>query len=248
MGTLYRLDFANGKSYIGITTKAPEKRLEGHRRSTKYSDLAVHRAWRKHGEPTMRVMAIIEDADLAATEIRAIAAYGTLVPNGYNLGPGGDMSPMLNPIVAAKVSATNKGMAAAFKGPHSKEAKAKQRAAKLGRKLTAEHRAKIAAAGIGRMPTEATRAKLSAVHAGKPKSAEHRAKIASTLTQPAAPVFEPVALAHKAKNGRTLWSTCKHGHVLEGENLRITTEGKYTKRRCVECCRLRQQEHRAKKR
>lgn len=38
---------------------------------------------------------------------------------------------------------------------------------------------------------------------------------------------------------------CKHGHELSGENLKVITEGKYTKRRCIECGRLRQQKYRA---
>jgi hypothetical protein len=41
------------------------------------------------------------------------------------------------------------------------------------------------------------------------------------------------------------WTHCKHGHELAGENLRIITEGKYTKRRCVTCGRDRQRKHRA---
>lgn len=39
-------------------------------------------------------------------------------------------------------------------------------------------------------------------------------------------------------------STCKHGHLLEGDNLKITHEGKYTKRRCIECGKLRQRKYR----
>lgn len=41
------------------------------------------------------------------------------------------------------------------------------------------------------------------------------------------------------------WTHCKSGHPLVGENLRMITEGKYTKRRCVECGKLRQRKHRA---
>ena len=36
------------------------------------------------------------------------------------------------------------------------------------------------------------------------------------------------------------WTHCKHGHELLGDNLKIVQEGKYTKRRCVECGRQRQ--------
>lgn len=33
------------------------------------------------------MLAVLEDRELASTEIRAIAAYGTLAPNGYNMTP-----------------------------------------------------------------------------------------------------------------------------------------------------------------
>lgn len=45
---------------------------------------------------------------------------------------------------------------------------------------------------------------------------------------------------------RKFWTHCSHGHQLEGDNLRIIQEGKYAKRRCVECSRLRTAKYRAK--
>lgn len=39
--------------------------------------------------------------------------------------------------------------------------------------------------------------------------------------------------------------TCAAGHLLAGANLRVITEGKYTKRRCLECAKMRQRKHRA---
>jgi hypothetical protein len=45
---------------------------------------------------------------------------------------------------------------------------------------------------------------------------------------------------------KALWSHCKNGHELAGDNLWITHEGKYEKRRCRECNRLRQAKYKAK--
>lgn len=45
---------------------------------------------------------------------------------------------------------------------------------------------------------------------------------------------------------RRNWTHCSHGHLLDGPNLRLVTEGKYEKRRCLECGKLRQRKHRAK--
>ena len=150
MGHLYRLDFPNGKSYVGITTKTPEERFAGHKKfSAGKSSLAIHKAWRKHGEPQLVVLAVLEDADLPAAEIRAIKAFNTLVPNGYNLALGGQMCPLLNPVVAAKVSASMMGNKSS-----------------IGRKLSEEHKDKIRSAnkgnknGLGTKRSEETKTRM----------------------------------------------------------------------------------------
>lgn len=51
----------------------------------------------------------------------------------------------------------------------------------------------------------------------------------------------------KAKRPWKLGPKCSHGHELSGDNLIIAHEGKYEKRRCRECIKLRMRKHRAKK-
>jgi len=190
---------------------------------------------------------IADDSDLPALEIKAIKVFATLAPNGYNLSYGGDTSPMLNPIVAAKVSAALKGRPALFKGrTHTEESKQKQREAKLGKLLTAEHRAKISAAGMGKSSNEETRLRISIANSGKPRSTEYRKKISDTLTKKPMAITETMLLEQRGLNNKRLWSTCKHGHDLSGKNLTITYEGKYQKRRCVECGRMRTRKYRNK--
>lgn len=139
MGELYKLDFANGKSYIGITTKTAKHRFDCHRRDAESgSSYAVHQAWRKYGEPKLVVLAVVEDKDLAETEIRAIKAFGTLNPAGYNMTPGGEESPMLVSEIKAKL---------------------------VGIKRSDETKAKLSAAKKGSM-SEAHRQKLKDVHSG----------------------------------------------------------------------------------
>lgn len=169
MGQLYKLDFANGKSYIGITTRSAEERLHGHRarcRSNKGGDAALYHAWRKHGEPVLTVLAVVEDKDLAETEIRAIKAFNTLVPNGYNVTAGGDTSPMVLPQVAAKVSATKSGV------PLSEDHKAALSVAQRGKPRPA-----LSAALTGKKASDDTRAKMSASAKAHKKSPEHIAKL-----------------------------------------------------------------------
>jgi hypothetical protein len=45
---------------------------------------------------------------------------------------------------------------------------------------------------------------------------------------------------------KSLWTHCKNGHELAGDNLWTIHEGKYEKRRCRECSRLRQSKYKAK--
>jgi hypothetical protein len=108
---LYKLVFASGKSYIGQTVRTMHKRLAQHKAETaKGSPLAVHCAWRKHGEPVVLVLAEYQTHDeLHAAEIAAIAEHGTLTPNGYNVALGGETSPALRPEVAAKIGLKSLG-------------------------------------------------------------------------------------------------------------------------------------------
>jgi predicted GIY-YIG superfamily endonuclease len=169
MGELYRLDFANGKSYIGITTRSARERFNGHRsrcRSNKGGDAALYHAWRKHGEPKLVVLAVVEDRDLPETEVRAIKAFSTLVPNGYNVTEGGDTSPMVLPEIAAKVSATKSGVSL------SEGHKASLSAAQRGKP-----RPGLSVALTGKKASDETRAKMSASAKAHKKSPEHIAKL-----------------------------------------------------------------------
>ncbi len=170
MGELYRLDFANGKSYVGITTKRSSQRFFKHRRlglgGGRRSLTPLYNAWKKHGEPKLVVLAILEDKDLAETEVRAIKAYGTLYPNGYNLTEGGEVSPMTNALVVQKVRQT-------LATPASKA----KRSATQKLLCTEEERQVRSRRLKGRSLAEETKKKLSVSHTGKTQSEESRKKI-----------------------------------------------------------------------
>src|SRR5258707_2123341 len=104
---IYRLTFASGKSYIGQTVRALETRMVAHRtQARRGSLLAVHCAWRAHGEPLIEVLGQYDNIEaLHAAEITAIQECGTLSPGGYNVSYGGDTAPSTRPEVAAKISA-----------------------------------------------------------------------------------------------------------------------------------------------
>ncbi len=94
MGALYLISGPGSKQYVGITLREPslrevEHKTWGLRRGTSY----LHRAIRKHGAAafSMRVLVIADDWPyLCELERRAIVAYGTKAPVGYNATDGGD--------------------------------------------------------------------------------------------------------------------------------------------------------------
>lgn len=102
-GTLYRLDFASGKSYVGVTTKTAHERFADHQKTVSLGGpWAVYQAWRKYGTPKLVVLAIVSRSVLKIVEQRAVAAFGTFAPHGYNMTPGGDFNPMDVPEIRAK--------------------------------------------------------------------------------------------------------------------------------------------------
>lgn len=106
MYKVYKLTFSSGKSYIGQTSRKMITRITQHRQSARTGSLlAVHCAWRMHGEPVVEVLAEVDSQEaLHAAEIEAISRFNTMVPFGYNLSIGGDTAPSKNAEVAAKIS------------------------------------------------------------------------------------------------------------------------------------------------
>jgi group I intron endonuclease len=170
MGELYKLAFPNGKCYIGITTVGVARRYQSHKDAVrKGRQTKLYNAWRKHGAPVMTVLAVLEDSELAAAEARAVAAYDSFGPRGYNSTPGGDVSPMLTPGVVAK-------MKLAMQTP---EARARSSEARKGKAASSCARANMSAAHKGKTHSKETRSKMSAAHKGKLLSPETRARISA---------------------------------------------------------------------
>lgn len=161
MGTLYKLTFSNGKEYIGITRQPFRVRLGEHRKVVRAGKgHLVHRAWREHGDPTIQILAIVEDGDLSATEVRTIQVFGTKHPTGYNLTNGGE---------------------GVVGFPCSEETKQKLRALNLGKRHSEESKRLMSLAQMGRPCADDTRKKISAANKGKGigrfVSAETRRKV-----------------------------------------------------------------------
>ena len=195
MGELYKLSFPNGKAYVGKGAGAngARCRFEAHmyhaaRPDTNTGKFAVYRAWRKYGAPTLTVLAVIEDNLLGETEIKAIEAFKTRVPDGYNMTIGGEgiVGLIRTPEHSAKIGLKQKGRIKSVKEI------AKIRAAMLGRKHTPEARVKIGMASRGISPETRAKigegarnrppevwAKIIAALKGRPVSLKTRARISA---------------------------------------------------------------------
>lgn len=115
MGCLYRLEFSNGKCYIGITQSTAEFRWRaGHVRDAELGfDLLLHRAIRKHGAASVKVQTLARANDWAYLQLieqRAIKVFNTKAPAGYNMTAGGDANPMLDPEIAKRSAKSKKGV------------------------------------------------------------------------------------------------------------------------------------------
>lgn len=175
MGELYKLTFRSGKSYIGIAFDSARRRFAVHCYNAKSGklDILIYRAWRKHGAPELKVLAVVENDLLHSVEIAAISSYGTVAPAGYNRTAGGEG------VRGLVHSAESKAKIAAASLRLTPESRAKMSASATGRKLSEAARAKISAAN--KNPTQETRNKKSAALRGRFVSAETRAKIAASL-------------------------------------------------------------------
>jgi group I intron endonuclease len=92
---IYKItNLVNGKIYIGQTTnKHPEYRFSGHKADAKYRPtLPIHKAIKKYGESSFSFEVIKQCNDLNhldKMEQFYIKHFNSLVPNGYNVDPGG---------------------------------------------------------------------------------------------------------------------------------------------------------------
>ena len=96
-GSIYKIQFPNGKHYIGLTTTSLEQRTKGHRSCAKSGDTKVlYKAIRKYDMVDIFELIEIDTADtieeLCEKEILYIQEYNSyyLNENGYNMTFGGE--------------------------------------------------------------------------------------------------------------------------------------------------------------
>ncbi len=166
MAYLYMLTAPNGNSYVGITASPVEKRWAKHfAQSRTTSPFPIHAAIRKYGWDNIVKRVLVEGSFeyIKELEIKAIAAFNTFAPFGYNLTKGGD---------------GNLGNKAFLGKKHSEESKAliskkrkEQGNFRKGVTLSDETKAKMSEAQkgnkaywFGKKLSPETKAKMSAAH------------------------------------------------------------------------------------
>ena len=189
-GCLYRVDFDNGKSYIGISLSGAERRVLNHSylARKKKAKTVLHRAMVKYGPSSYSVTTLVVSDDfdyLKELEIKAIALYKTKVPFGYNMTDGGDgqLGKVWSKESREKLAAWRRGR------DTMPPASRKRMARKLrGRVFSEEHRRKLSLSGRNREHyvlgphTKEHRAKIAAAHIGIGHTTETKARL-STISK-----------------------------------------------------------------
>lgn len=150
MGVVYMaINRANGKRYIGKTTRTLNERAQSHKKQAEDGcSFIFHRAIRKYGWELFNWIVLDEHDDkneLIALEIHHIKKRNTKSPNGYNMTDGGEGCPNPSEEVKMKISKRMKGNKYT-----------------LGRKLPKWHREKLVLVHTGRKNTEETIEKIRA--------------------------------------------------------------------------------------
>ncbi len=176
-GELYKLDFPNGKSYIGVTTKGAHNRYKEHAKNAiSGKTVILSKAWRKYGAPSLLILAILEQKMLLKAEQTAIQVFRTLFPGGYNMTLGGETSPLVIPEILARARINMAGKI------RSEDHKEKIRQAQLKRNQDPKVREKNKQAQLNwhreNKVSDKTRAKLSLVSLGLKRSEVTKAKMA----------------------------------------------------------------------
>ena len=174
MGTLYKLTSPSGKSYIGISSKTTEQRWAKHKEHAlgKRDNGALYAALRKYGCDNFKVetLVICDKWDyLCDLEVKAIVAYGTKSPNGYNLTDGGEG--VQGPRDAKAKAAISAAQKKRFENPEQRALMAEYAA-----KSAAKSRERHAANRIDGLAPWEVKEKASRVRNGSP---EHRALISA---------------------------------------------------------------------
>jgi group I intron endonuclease len=159
---LYRLTSPSGKVYIGITKNAHKRWQQHALAADRGSKITIHAAIRKYGFDNFKKEILLTStfSYVKEMEVKAVAAFNCIAPNGYNLTKGGDG------IVGFKHSDKTKTLISTALIGHSVSDKTKE---SLSKSLKGK-----------KIHTEDSKRKISAYQLGRPKSQEMRERLSSS--------------------------------------------------------------------
>jgi group I intron endonuclease len=137
---LYKItNTINDMVYIGVT-KNPHHRMIAHACFTTPTKSIIKNAIKKYGRDKFHLQVLLTSTQEYCYEMerKAIEAYNTLKPNGYNICTGG--------VGAIGIFGDMNGM---FGRKHSPETLEKMRQARVGKKATAETKEKMRVSHLG---------------------------------------------------------------------------------------------------
>lgn len=151
---LYKItNTVNDMVYIGVT-KYPQHRMNAHACFKTPTKSIIKNAIQKYGRDKFLFQILLTATQEYCYEMerKAIAAYNTLKPNGYNICTGG--------VGAIGIYGEKNGM---FGRKHSPETLEKMRQTKLGKTVSAETKEKMRVAHLGQKRTDEQRKTIQTV-------------------------------------------------------------------------------------
>jgi group I intron endonuclease len=142
---LYKItNTVNDMVYIGVT-KNPHHRMISHACFTTPTKSIIKNAIKKHGRDKFTLQVLLTSTQEYCYEMegKAIKAYNTLKPNGYNICTGGRG--------AIGIFGDKNGM---FGRKHSPETLEKMRQVRIGQKATTETKEKMSVSRLGKKRTD----------------------------------------------------------------------------------------------
>jgi group I intron endonuclease len=175
---LYKItNTMNDMVYIGVT-KNPKTRMNAHACSLTPTKSIIKNAMKKYGRDKFNLQVLLTSTQEYCYEMerKAIEAYNTLKPNGYNICTGG--------MGAIGIYGEKNGM---FGRKHSPETLEKMRQTKLGKKVSEE-----------------TKLKMRAAHEGRTFTSEHCESIRQSALNRSPEIKQKILLAQKEGRARRL--------------------------------------------
>ena len=168
----------NGKRYVGVTKRSPERRWckgRGYGRDSYFTRAILKYGW---DNITHEVFEVDSEEEMYRKEVELISFYHSNDPKyGYNSSLGGEHSNL----GCRRSEEFKRKISEIVKGRHtSEETKRKLSEAQKGRQRSEETRRKISDIHKGMHPSEETRRKMSEAHKGRHLSEETRRKMSES--------------------------------------------------------------------